>query len=268
MCRFHETFSGVFRDKRVRALGIVYLAGLCSNLVRKSVEPFALAMNVDVRSLQRLMTGRDWDEDAMRHLYKKQLSREIAAATPEEVALSMITTDDSSFPKKGKESVGVARQYCGRLGKVENCQTGVFVGYAGPRGHGLLDARLYMPEEWFAETEEFAERRKKTGVPTDLVFKTKPGIAAEMIGALHREGRFPARWIGCDSAYGSNRDFLNALPPDLCYFASIKSNTRVLLEPLRPGLAAQYWLIRSTTNSDHSLRSKLPRKLLNRGKVF
>ena len=162
----------------------------------------------------------------------------------------------------------MARQYCGRLGKVENCQTGVFAGFAGPRGHGLLDARLYMPEEWFAETEEFAERRKKTGVPTDLVFKTKPGIAAEMIGALHREGRFPARWIGCDSAYGSNRDFLNALPPDLCYFASVKSNTRVLLEPLRPGLAAQYWLIRSTTNSDHSLRSKLPRKLLNRGKVF
>ncbi|EQD24036.1 MAG: putative transposase, partial [Leptospirillum sp. Group IV 'UBA BS'] len=226
-----ETFQASSVYKRVRALGIVYLAGLCSNLVRKSVEPIALAMNVGVRSLQRLMTGRDWDEDAMRHLYKEQLAREIASVTPEEISLSMITVDDSSFVKKGKESVGVARQYCGRLGKVDNCQSGVFAGFAGPRGHGLLDSRLYMPQEWFSETEEFAERRKKTGVPKDLVFKTKPEIAAEMIGALRKEGRFPARWIGCDSAYGSNRAFLNALSPDLWYFAAIKGNTRVLMEP-------------------------------------
>jgi len=231
LCRFHETFSDVFRDKRVRALGIVYLAGLCSNLVRKSVEPIALAMNVGVRSLQRLMTGRDWDEDAMHHLYKEQLAREIASKTPEEISLSMSTVDDSSFVKKGKESVGVARQYCGRLGKVENCQSGVFAGFAGPRGHGLINSQLYMPKEWFSETEEFAERREKTGVPKDLVFKTKPEIAAEMISAIHREGRFPAQWIGCDSAYGSNRAFLNALPPDLWYFAAIKGNTRVLREP-------------------------------------
>ena len=231
MCRFHETFSGVFRDRRVRALGIVYLAGLCSNLVRKSVEPIALAMKVDVRSLQRLMTGREWDENALHHLYREQLASEIASRTPEEAELSMITTDDSSFVKKGTESVGVARQYCGRLGKVENCQTGVFVGYAGTRGYALLDARLYMPKEWFSETEEFEKRRKKTGVPKDLAFKTKPQIAAEMIGALHKEGRFPARWIGCDAAYGANREFLDALPPDLWYFAAIRSNTRVLRNP-------------------------------------
>ena len=231
LCTFHDTFSGVFRDKRVRAHGVVYLAGLCSTLVRKSVEPIALSMKVGVRSLQRLMTGREWDEKAMQHLYKERLAFEIASQTPDETELSMLTVDDSSFVKKGKESVGVARQYCGRLGKVENCQTGVFVGYVGPRGHGLLDARLYMPEEWFSETEEFADRREKTGVPKDLTFATKPRIAGEMIKTLREDGRFPARWVGCDSFYGANREFLDSLPPDLWYFASIRSNARVLRNP-------------------------------------
>jgi SRSO17 transposase len=77
----------------------------------------------------------------------------------------------SEFVKKGKESVGVARQYCGAMGKVENCQSGVFVGYASEKGYGLLAGRLYMPEIWFSR--EYEQRRKDNRVPQDLTFQTK-----------------------------------------------------------------------------------------------
>ena len=91
----------------------------------------------------------------------------------------MINVDSCEFVKKGKESVGVARQYCGTVGKVENCQSGVFVGYASEKGYGLLTGRLYMPEIWFSP--EYAQRRKDNLVPEDLTFKTKLQIALELI---------------------------------------------------------------------------------------
>lgn len=87
--------------------------------------------------------------------------------------------DESAFPKKGNQSVGAARQYCGTTGKIENCQVGVFAGYASCHGYSLVSSQLFIPEVWF--TKEYALKRKKCEMPPELTFKTKPQIAAEIL---------------------------------------------------------------------------------------
>jgi SRSO17 transposase len=160
----------------------------------------------------------------------------------------MLTLDSSEQVKSGKESAGVARQYCGRLGKVENCQSGVFVGYVGDKGHRLLDARLYLPQKWFEDNS--AERREKTGIPKDLTFESKPQIAGLMIRNLDRSGLFPAKWIGCDATFGMDREFLEGLPQGRFYFASIRTNLHVLT-------SAPEWEVPKRTGS----RGKVPSRL-------
>jgi len=162
----------------------------------------------------------------MKEIHQKKLASEIGTRDPE---LAMFTLDSSEFPKKGRESVGVARQYCGTRGKVDNCQSGVFLGFAGERAHGFVDARLYLPEEWFGP--DFEERREKTGVPQTLAFATKPQIASELPNKAVEGGIFSARWVGVDAFFGSNREFLASLPQDLTYMASARANTRVLTSP-------------------------------------
>ena len=125
-------------------------------------------------------------------------------------------------PVAGFDSTGDS----GTRGKVDNCQSGVFLGYVGDRVHGLIDARLYMPEEWFGPA--LAPRREKTGVPETLTFATKPEIAAELLKKTTDAGLFKVRWVGVDATFGSNRAFLEALPKDLSYMASVRANTRVL----------------------------------------
>ena len=94
--------------------------------------------------------------------------------------------DETGFVKKGQDSVGVARQYCGTLGKVENCQVGVFAAYASRQGYALVDKRLFLPEAWF--TEAYAARRTKCKVPAELTFQSKPQLAAAMLQAITRRG--------------------------------------------------------------------------------
>jgi SRSO17 transposase len=148
----------------------------------------------------------------------------------------ILTTDSSEFVKKGVHSVGVARQYCGRLGKVDNCQSGVFIGYASPNGYGLIESQLYMPKAWF--TPEYAQRRKDSWVPEALEFQTKPQIALSLIQQIRASGLFTARWLCCDTVFGANRDFLAALPEDLHYFAAIASNTLLCRHPPKLVVAA------------------------------
>ena len=99
--------------------------------------------------------------------------------------------DETGFVKKGNDSAGVARQYCGPLGKVENCQVGVFAGYASRHGYALVDKRLFMPEIWFSEA--YADRRRKCNVPDVLTFQTKPQLAAAMLQAIVHEGLLPVQ---------------------------------------------------------------------------
>ena len=198
---------------------LCYVKGLLSDLERKSIEPIALRYAEDekeVRNMQYFSQNGALDEEMMLSIYQRLLSEKIAK--PE----AMLTVDDSGFPKKGNESVGVARQYCGQMGKTDNCQDGVFIGYSSALGYALLQAQLYMPEKWFEP--DYDERRKKCGVPKNLEFKTKSEIASELLNDIIASGAFPARWVGADSAYGSDQGFLDSLPEGLLYFAEIHKN--------------------------------------------
>ena len=225
---FHHIFSNYFYRSEQESIGLTYLSGLMSSIQRKTAEGIALEMNTpqSVRSTQRFLKNYKWDHGAM--LLKHQELTAQSLATKE----GMITVDASEFPKKGKNSVGVARQYCGNSGKKDNCQSGVFVGYASEKGHGLIDCQLYMPELWFEDDHK--ELCQKNLVPDDLTFHTKNQIASSLINTLHHQ--FPARWIGCDASFGCDINFLNSLPSTLSYFADIKSNSKVFLEKPEVGI--------------------------------
>lgn len=223
LVQFHEQFYDCFGRKEHRRLGLAYLSGLLSNKEAKSAEPIALEFLDEnaVRPLQRFMKSYRWDHAAMETNHQALLSRTIALDD------GMITLDSSEFRKKGKESVGVARQYCGAFGKVDNCQSGVFVGYSSGKGYGLLTSRLYMPKSWFTKEQE--QRRKDNLVPEAIVFQTKPQIARDLIATIDKTKLFPATWVGCDATFGSDWEFLESLPKGNYYFAGMRSNAQVFL---------------------------------------
>lgn len=228
LVEFYDAFREAFSRPVQRTYGAVYLKGLLSDLTAKSAEPIALRYlgPSHVRNLQRFLSVSPWDEDRLKELYQTRLHERLVHPK------AVITVDSTEFPKKGKESAGVARQYCGRLGKVENCQSGVFVGYASPRGYGLVDCRLYMPERWFSP--EYAARRQKCRVPQDLNFRTKAEIALELLAKIRASSRFPARWVAFDAAFGRDPAFRDAVATlGYCYLARVPSDTQVFTEPPR-----------------------------------
>jgi SRSO17 transposase len=125
-----------------------------------------------VRGLQRFRSEVPWDEEHMRWT-----SHQLGAAEMGEPD-GILMFDETGFVKKGKDSVGVARQYCGTLGNVENCPVGVCAGYAARQGYALVDKRLFLPEVWW--TDAYAARRTKCHVPAELTFQSKPQLAAAM----------------------------------------------------------------------------------------
>lgn len=229
---FHEQFHDCYGRIEHHRLGLAYLSGLMSNATAKSAEPIALEFldKKAVRPVQMFLKTYRWDHLAMQWTHQEMLAPLIASPD------GMITVDPSEFVKKGKESVGVARQYCGTRGKVENCQSGVFVGYSSDKGYGLLACRLYMPKSWFTKEQE--QRRKNNLVPEDLVFETKQEIALELIEDVVGSDLFPAKWIGADASFGSDLEFLNALPGHLNYFVSVRSNAQVFTKKPKTGLPA------------------------------
>jgi SRSO17 transposase len=221
LASFHALFEDGFKRIEQHDLGRCYLQGLLSDVDRKSMEPMALRLSGPkaVRNLQRFMSEYRWDEEFIGDRHRRELAALIGDRD------GAFSVDSSEFPKKGTESVGVGRQYCGRLGKIENCQSGVFVGYASSKGFGLVDRRLFMPEHWFSAKNE--KRREKCKVPADLTFKTKPQLAVEMIRQLHSTGLFPGRWVTCDTIFGNSPDFVDGLPDDLYYLAEVVKTTKV-----------------------------------------
>jgi len=220
---FHDQFNPLFGRKEHRRLGLAYLSGLLSKNESRSIEHIALTFldKQGVRSLQRFLKSYAWDHGAMEQANQTMLAPAIADAD------GMVTVVGCDFLKKGKESVGVTRQYCDRYGKVDNCQSGVYVGYSSRKGYGLLAGRLFMPASWFSPEQK--KRRKDNLVPQDLVFKTKPQIAAELIENVNTGNQFPAKWISCDAGFGSDWEFLESLPQGKYYFAAIRSNTQVYI---------------------------------------
>ena len=220
---FHQEFSRYYGRREQHRLGLAYLRGLLSTLEHKTAEGMALLLMdaSSVRQLQDFITNYRSDHQGMLGAYREELARLIAGSEHE----GMLNVDSSEFAKKGSESVGVARQYCGNLGKVENCQSGVFVGYASEGGYGLLDCQLFLPKHWFSE--EYAQRRAKCHIPQGVVFQSKVQIARQLIQGVTQRGLFHPRWVGCDCTFGSSWAFLDEVGRDYWYFANVKSDTLV-----------------------------------------
>ena len=218
---YYVLFRDCFGRVEHEELSRIYLQGLMSALDRKSMEPIALSLLGEsrVKALQKFINAGVWDAEKLGRRHRQEAAKTVSAPG------GVFSVDGSDFPKKGSESVGVGRQYCGRLGKVDNCQAGVFVAYASAKGHALLDRRLFLPERWF--DKEHQERWEKCRIPEGTTFKTKPELALEMIQGLHREGLFDARWVTGDDFFGRNPTFRNGLPKELLYLLDIPSDTRV-----------------------------------------
>jgi SRSO17 transposase len=164
---FQSAFHDCFARSEPRAHFFDYMVGQFSKLERKSIEPMALQVDGGtIRGLQRFISDGRWDEEQMRWNYHQLVAEEMGEPD------GILMFDETGFVKKGKDSVGVARQYCGTLGKGENCQVGVFAGYASRRGYALVDKRLFLPEVWFTETS--AARRGRCCVPSEVTLQSKP----------------------------------------------------------------------------------------------
>lgn len=223
---FHGAFRDCFSRSETRESFLRYMVGQFSELERKSVEPIALRVEGgDVRSMQRMVSDAQWDEDMLLRRYHELVREDMGSKD------GILILDETSFAKKGDDSIGVARQYCGSLGKPENCQVGVFAAYASPDGYALLDKRLFIPEKWFSEP--YAERREKCRLPESTVFKTKPELAAEMMEQTSTEGIVPFRYVVADTVYGDNVGFVNAIEklPEVVYLLAVSSDTLCWLKP-------------------------------------
>lgn len=184
-----------FERAEPRERALAYLKGLMSDIPRKNGWQLAeYAGEATPDGMQRLLSTAVWDEDGVRDDLRTYVVEELG--TPEGV----LVVDETGFLKKGRRSVGVKRQYSGTAGRVENCQIGVFLGYASEKGHALIDREVYLPEEWAAD----GARRARAKVPADVQFATKPELARQML-----EGAFAAgvacAWVTGDSIYGGDR---------------------------------------------------------------
>ena len=217
---FHSYFHDCFKRSESREHFFKYMSGQFSELERKSIEPIALNIKGgNVRAMQRFVSDAPWDDDRIMHKYRNLVVSDFGSPN------GALIFDESGFAKKGKESIGVGRQYCGNLGKVDNCQVGVFAAYASEVGYSLVDKRLFLPKKWFED--EYKERREKCKLPTDTIFRTKPQLAAEMLNSLAKERILPFKYILGDSLYGISPDFVKAADAliDTTYFVSVPSNT-------------------------------------------
>jgi SRSO17 transposase len=218
---YHGEFADLFFRREQQHWGLVYTEGLLHPDFRKSVEPLALSVEGGkVRAMQRFIGEGAWEDEPILRKHRELVAESVGAPD------GILIVDGTDFPKKGKHSVGVARQYCGATGKVDNCQASVFLAYASSQGHTLLDRRLYLPEEWFAEA--WRERWERCGIPDDVVFRTKPRLAWGMIQAAVESGVLPLAWVTCDEAFGNNPEFLGHLErAELRYLAEVPVSTLV-----------------------------------------
>ena len=232
--RWHERFAGLFGRKEAREHSLVYLKGLLSNQERKSVEPIALqfargrngapAAQKEVVAMQSFITESPWESGDVFAEIQAVFAEELVPTTSQWSIGTVGVIDESGFVKAGSESVGAARQWCGRLGKAANCQVGVFLTGVTPGGTALLDAQLFLTAEWITDRK----RRKKTRVPREVKFQSKPQIAAEMIRRVLATGKVHFDWITADELYGASGGFLDALEAmKLRYVVEVKKNTVV-----------------------------------------
>jgi SRSO17 transposase len=233
LVHYHAAFADLYYRKEQAHWGYQYLQGLMLPIERKSIEPMALTLDGgNVQAMQQFIGQGQWQDEALLHKHWALVDETLGEAD------GVCIVDGSDFPKQGEHSVGVARQWCGRLGKVDNCQAGVFAAYASRKGYTLLDRRLYLPEEWFDAAHR--ERWQRCGIPEDTPFTTKPALALEMLRALVTADTPRFRWVTCDEAFGREPTFLDGVAAlARWYLAEVPHDTRLWLQ--RPATAVPAW---------------------------
>ena len=224
---YYAIYRPYFREEEQRNYGYHYLSGLLDPTIdRKSAENIALARigSESVRPIQYFVGESGWRDQGMLTEHRYQTGLHFGDAN------GVIIIDGSDCPKQGDHSVGVQRQWCGELGKVANCQAGVYLGYCSYKGYTLLDRRLYMPECWF--TPDYAKRRYQCRVPANLSFQTKNELAWQMLTELSQAGTLPARWITMDEAFGKDTQLLDRIANETpySYFAEVPKDTLLWTE--------------------------------------
>ena len=195
LAELQERLGELFGRADARRQANLYLEGLLSAVERKNGWQLAEQIG-DARPwrTQRVLSRTLWEADAARDRCREYVVEHLGAAD------GVLVIDETGFLKKGSKSAGVARQYSGTAGRIENCQIGVFLAYASGRGHALIDRELYLPQDW----AEDGARRATAGIPTAVSFATKPQLAQRMIARAIAAG-VPFAWVVGDEVYGSDR---------------------------------------------------------------
>jgi SRSO17 transposase len=196
---FLQRYLPRFYRVEQRATAALVIRGRLGGLERKTSEPIAIEAGLPRKPIQFFVGSGKWDDEAVMAELRAHVREELAAPN------GVVVIDPSAFPKKGTESCGVARQWCGRLGKVDNCQVGVFLAYATSAGYAPLDGRLYLPEEWAGDES----RREKCHVPPDVKFQEKWRIALDLLD--RSLPGLPHGWIVGDDELGRAAEFRAAL---------------------------------------------------------
>src|SRR5512133_3998008 len=183
---FLQRYLPRFYRTEQRENATLVIRGLLSGLERKTCEPIASVAGVPRKPIQFFVGAGLWDDEAVMGELRLHVREQLAEPD------GVVVIDPSAFPKKGTESCGVARQWCGRLGKVDNCQVGVFVAYASSKGYAPLDRRLYLPEDWAADPA----RRAKAHVPAAIRFQETWRIALDLLDRSQSD--LPHGWITGD----------------------------------------------------------------------
>ena len=222
---FHAYFGPLFGRREARDHSRHYLqALLVQSGERRNAENLSETVPASARAMQRFLTESPWDDDAVIGRLQEYLSSRLGH--PEAVWV----LDGSDFPKQGRKSAGVARQYCGRLGKVANCQAGMFLAYVSPLGRALVDKRLYLPESWTSDPERCAA----AGVPDESRgYRSKTELALELLERALERGHLRTQWVAGDDAFGMSPSFRDGLAVlGMHYVLDVPGGTTVW--PLEP----------------------------------
>lgn len=215
--KFAEPFVACLARPEQRDHARTYLEGLVSDVERKNAESIAYRHDEERLGLEKFLGTAPWDHAPLLDELARQVGQELGEPD------GVIVFDPSGFPKKGKRSAGVARQWCGRLGKVENCQVGIFMGYVSRREHALVDLRLFLPQEWTQDPK----RCQAAGVPKAARrSRTRHELALQMLDA--QQARLPHAWIAGDDEMGRPAKFRQELSRrEERYLLAVPSNTAV-----------------------------------------
>jgi SRSO17 transposase len=209
-------FAVTLTEPEQRRHATEYVIGLLSKLEHKTGEGIAYLHAQKRQGIQKFIGHVPWGYELFLNTLARQVGEELGELD------GVIVFDPSGFPKKGTKSVGVARQWCGRLGKVENCQVGVYMAYVSRKEHEIVDMRLYLPKEW---TKDRA-RRKEAGIPTSIKFQTRHELALQMLD--QQAALLPHAWVAGDDEMGRPASFRQELRDrDEHYLLGVPSNTLV-----------------------------------------